>query len=429
MIFGGQLLKLILRTLLLIGAVVAATFAFINHWNIIGICAVVVALVAVFLIVHVYRLSVQKTAFMFNSIENDDFTFRFTITSKIFKDDKLLNRSLNRIKDLVLAARQEVREREKYFETILNQVTTGILITNEQGIVFHINKQALTLLGLSRLTHIKQLSAISKGLDLQFSTLNEEESCMVKFFNETTEVTLNITATRLQLQDKWFKIIALTDIAEDVDLIRMESWRRMSRVMTHEIMNALAPITSLSQTLLNSSDAETIHRGLEVIYTTSQSLKKFVENYRSLTRIPPPVLEDIDLKTLVEHEINLIGTRVALAVFTSDTTILADKMQISQVVMNLLKNATEAVAESQTSVAEVWVDIARNAKGRLYADVCNSGLPISDEIRENIFVPFFTTKAQGNGIGLSLSHQIMLMHEGSLQLLGKGAETRFRVQF
>ena len=424
------LVKLILRILLLLSATVTATFSFLHHWNIVGICAVVVALFAIFLIIRVYSLSVQKIAFMFNSIENDDFTFRFTLTSKRFKNDKLLNSSLNRIKDLVLAARQEVREREKYFETILNQVTTGILICNEQGIVFLINKQALTLLGLSRLTHIKQLSAIAEGLDVQFGTLAEEESRMVKFFNETAEVTLNITATHLQLQDKWFKIIALTNIADDVDLIRMESWRRMSRVMTHEIMNALAPITSLSQTLLNSSDAGTIHRGLEVIHQTSQSLKKFVENYRSLTRIPPPVLEDIDLKILIENEINLIGNQIELNVLTSETTVLADKIQIAQVIMNLLKNATEAIAEAQTSVAAtVWVEIFRNAKGRLYADVCNSGLPISDEIRENIFVPFFTTKPHGNGIGLSLSHQIMLMHEGSLQLLAKGEGTRFRVQF
>jgi PAS domain S-box-containing protein len=428
MMSGGQFIKLILRILLLLSAVAVATISFMKHWNIIGITAIGIGLFAIWLIIRVYDLSLQKIAFMFNSIENDDFTFRFTLTSKRFLNDKLLNKSLNRIKDLVLDARQEVREREKYFETILNQVTTGIVITNEQGIVFHINKQALTLLGLSRLTHIRQLSAIIEGLDIQFRTLAEGESRMIKFFNETSEITLNIMATPVQLQGKLFKIIALTDIAEDVDQIRMESWRRMSRVMTHEIMNSLAPITSLSQTLLKTSDSVTIHRGLEVINQTSMGLTKFVDNYRSLTRIPPPVLEDIDLKTLIEKEINLIGTSVELTVLTSNTFILADKVQISQVIMNLLKNAVEAVLEANDPEAKVWVEIARNAKGRLYADICNSGLPISDDIRDNIFVPFFTTKEQGNGIGLSLSHQIMLLHEGSLQLFTKTG-TRFRVQF
>jgi nitrogen fixation/metabolism regulation signal transduction histidine kinase len=428
MIFNSQFVKLILRVLLLLSAVVVATISFMKHWNIIGITAVVVGLFAIWLIIRIYNVSLHKITFMFNSIENDDFTFRFTLNSKRSQNDKLLNESLNRIKDLVLAARQEVREREKYFETILNQVTTGILIINEQGIVFHINKQALTLLGLSRLTHIRQLSAISDGLDRQFSTLTEGESRMVKFFNETAEVTLNITATYLQLQGKSFTIIALTDIADDVDYIRMESWHRMSRVMTHEIMNSLAPITSLSQTLLNTSDAVMIGRGLETIHHTSKGLTNFVENYRSLTRIPPPVLEEIDLKTLIENEINLIGTNIELSVLTSDTLILADKVQIAQVIMNLLKNAVEAVAEAQNPKAKIWIEIANNTKGRLYADICNSGLPISDEIRENVFVPFFTTKEQGNGIGLSLSHQIMLMHEGSLQLFTK-QDTRFRVQF
>jgi nitrogen fixation/metabolism regulation signal transduction histidine kinase len=428
MVSGNQLFKLILHILLLISATVAAIFAFINHWNIFGVIAVLLALAAGYLIIRIYNSSVQKIAFMFNSIENDDFTFRFTLHSKRFRNDKLLNMSLNRIKDLVLAARQEVREREKYFETILNQVTTGIVIMNEQGVVFHINNQALTLLGLYRLTHIRQLSAISEGLDTQFHKLSEGESRMVKFYNETAEVTLNITATHLQLQKRAFIIIALTDIAEDVDQIRMESWRRMSRVLTHEIMNSLAPITSLSQTLLESSDPKTINRGLEIINQTSKGLTKFVENYRKLTRIPPPVLEEIDLKTLIENEINLIGTNIELSVLTSDTQILADKVQISQVIMNLLKNAVEAVREANNSEAKIWIEIACNSKGRLYADICNSGTPISDEIRENLFVPFFTTKEEGNGIGLPLSHQIMLMHEGSLLVFTR-TETRFRVQF
>jgi len=428
MISGNSLIKLILYIILLLSAAAAATFAFINHWNMVGIISVGVALIAVVAIIRVYNLSVQKIAFMFNSIENDDFTFRFTLSSKHFQKDKLLNRSLNRIKDLVLAARLEVREREKYFETILNQVTTGIVIMNEQGVVFHINKQALVLLGLSRLTHIRQLSVLLEGLDMQFSTLAEGESRMIKFFNETSEVTLNITATHIQLQGKSFKVIALTDIAGDVDYVRMESWHRMSRVMTHEIMNSLSPITSLSQTLLNTSDASVIHRGLETIHVTSKSLTKFVENYRTLTRIPPPVLEEIDFKILIENEINLIEKNIELTVLTPDTLILADKVQISRVIMNLLKNALEATLESRNPDARIWVEIARNTKGRLYADICNNGLPVGDDIRENMFVPFFTTKEQGNGIGLSLSHQIMLMHEGSLQVFTK-PDTRFRVQF
>jgi len=428
MISGSTLIKLILRILLLLCATSAAVFSFMNQWTFVGIFAIVVAIVAIVGIIRVYNLSLQKITFMFNSIENDDFTFRFTLASKQFKNDILLNSSLNRIKDLVLSARQEIREREKYFETILNQVTTGVVIINEQGIVFHINKQALLLLGLPRLSHIRQLSAISEGVDMQFTTISDGESRMIKFFNEASEVTLNITATNLQLENKSFKIIALTDIAGDVDQIRMESWHRMSRVLTHEIMNSLAPITSLSQSLLNHTEPEVIHRGLEIINQTSKGLIKFVENYRSLTRIPPPSIEEVDLKVLIENEINLIGADIEISELASDTLILADKVQISQVVMNLLKNAIEAVKESQDRKAKIWVEVARNSKGRLFADICNSGISISDEIRENLFVPFFTTKEDGNGIGLSLSHQIMLLHEGSLQVFTK-PHTRFRMQF
>ena len=428
MISGNSLIKLVLHILVLTSAAVASTFAFVNSWNIIGIVAVVIAIIAAFSIIRTHNSSMQKIAFMFNSIENDDFTFRFTLVSKRFQKDKLLNSSLNRIKDLVSAARQEVRGREKFFEAILDQVTTGVMVINEQGIVFHINKQALTLLGLSRLSHIRLLSTISEGIDIQFSTITDGESRMVKFFNEVSEVTLNITATHLQLPNKSLKIIALTDIAGDVDQVRMESWRRMSRVLTHEIMNSLAPITSLSQSLLNNTEPEIIRRGLEIINQTSMGLSKFIENYRSLTRIPLPVIEEIDLMKLIENEISLIDAGIELTVFTPDTTLLADKVQISQTVMNLLKNAIEAVKEACDPKAKIWVEIARNSKGRLYADICNTGISISDEIRENLFVPFFTTKEEGNGIGLSLSHQIMLMHEGSLQVFTKPS-TKFRMQF
>ena len=420
--------KICFCILALIGSVVLGTLSFVKGWNFIAFISIFIALVSIVLIFNVYKTAVHKVAFMFDAIENDDYTFRFTGNSLRIQTDELLNHSLNRIKNLVIEARQEVREREKYFEHILNQVTTGIIILNEQGIVFNKNQHALQLLGLSQLTHIRQLSQIAKGLDEHFISLQEGESRKVSFYNEVSEVTLNITATLVHLHAQTLKIIAFTNIEENITEAREESWKRLSSVLTHEIMNSLAPVTSLSQSLLQTSDTETIRQGLEIINDTAGGLTKFVENYRSITRIPTPQLQEIELDKLVRKEVELLSSEITIKIETENCMVSADKGQISQVLVNLLKNALEAVQESENKEATVWVEMGRSTKGGLFVDVCNTGNPISDEVRDNIFVPFFTTKESGNGIGLSISRQIMRLHDGTLTLSTKPF-TRFRMQF
>jgi nitrogen fixation/metabolism regulation signal transduction histidine kinase len=244
-------------------------------------------------------------------------------------------------------------------------------------------------------------------MDEHFFTLQEGENRKVSFFDEISEITLNIAATSIKLQDKTLKIVALTNIAADIAEAREESWQRMSRALTHEIMNTLAPVSSLSQSLLQASDPEMIHQGLEIINSAAGGLTKFVENYRSATRIAKPVLQDVDLELLVETETRLLSSEINIKAEADHYIISADKGQISQVLVNLIKNALEAVRESASEEAKVWIEMGRSAKGGLFIDVCNTGLPISDEVRDNIFVPFFTTKESGNGIGLSISRQIM----------------------
>jgi len=426
--FSKSFIKIFFCLLMLIGSVVLCTFSLIHGWNLLTILAIFIAIVSIALVSNVYRNSILKIAFMFDAIENDDFTFRFTGPSTRLNSDELLNRSLNRIKNLVIEARQEVREHEKYFEYILNQVTTGIIILNEQGIVFNRNQHALRLLGLSQLTHIRQLSQITEGFDKHFITLNEGENRKVSFFGEASEITLNIAATFVNLQSKQLKIIALTDIATDIEEAREESWQRMSSVLTHEIMNSLAPITSLSESLLHTSNQEMIRQGLEIINSTAGGLKNFVENYRLLSRIPKPQLEDIELDGFVKEETELLSSEIEVKITTTNCMLSADKGQVSQVLVNLLKNAEEATREEGSADAKIWIEVGRNTKGSLFIDVCNTGLLIPDEIRDNVFVPFFTTKENGNGIGLSISRQIMRLHEGALTLSTKPF-TRFRMQF
>lgn len=417
-------IMLVSLLLLLVVMVVAGTVAAIKEYYAGTVICGLVAGWNVFAVIRIYRSLVRKVGFMFDAIENDDFTFRFREDINAPESEWMLNRSLNRIKELVLSARMEAREREKYFERILDQIATGVVVLDERGVVFRTNKACLQLFGVVRLSHIRQLDMLSEGISGVFTEIEPEQNKVVKFYNESEEKALNLTASYAESEGRIFKVVTMTDITGEIDDAEMESWQRLSRVLTHEIMNSLAPITSLSQTLKESKDEELRDRGFDVIYSTAKGLKEFVENYRTLTRIPEPTKEHIDMERLVEKEIGLFNVPIELEKLTDNFFLMADSVLVSQVVVNLLKNAIEAAGNE----GKVWVRIGRNIHGVLYVDVCNTGIEIPEEVRKNIFVPFFTTKEGGSGVGLSLSRQIMRLHGGTLTLFTR-PNTVFRMQF
>lgn len=420
--------RLICQIAILIVMCCCAAVCFVKGYYVAGILSAIAALVAALSILRLYNGSLKKVAFMFDAIENNDYSFRFTGSSEYILSDAILNRSLNRIKELVQNARDDIKESEKYFQTILEQVNTGIVVINDSGVVFQINNQALKLLHVSQLSHIRQLSFICEDILSVFIEIEAGESRTITFFDEVSKVTLSVTSINVQLQDKTLKILAITDIGNNIDMAEQDSWNRMSKVLTHEIMNSLAPITSLSETLISTTDPQIRRRGLEVINSTAENLKSFVEKYRLMTRVAVPVLAEVDLAELVAKEISLFSDDIELDVCTGSCIAYVDQGQISQVIVNLLKNGCEAIASDRSSGKKVWVVINRSNMGKLYIDICDNGAPIDDNIRENIFVPFFTTKEKGSGIGLSLSRQIMRLHGGSVTLATRPF-TRFRIQF
>lgn len=419
-----SIIYLLLRLLALGGIVALGVVLLYNEIGFGFVLSMAVVLVLMFFIVRSFTLTMKKVGFMFNSIENDDFTFRFTAVKTKVANERYVNEALNRIKNLVLDAREEARRREKYYEVILNQLSSGIMIFNNQGVVFQVNDACLRLLGISSLTHIRQLEGVHTVIARELFDITEGQSKVVKFYDEISQVSLSLTCTHVETYQQSAKVVTITDIAGEIDSAEMDSWQRLSRVLTHEIMNSLAPITSLSETLLNTNDASMQKRGLVVINETAKGLTGFVENYRKLTRLPQPILALTDVEALVRKEVALFDGCVEILMKTSACTIEIDKTMISQVIVNLIKNALEAACGEK-----VWIVIGRKENtGALYIDVCNEGDKISDEMRENIFVPFFTTKEKGSGIGLSLSRQIMRLHNGALTLSTR-PYTTFRLQF
>ncbi len=374
------------------------------------IVIIVVLLVAVVGYVRLYRhyrRNIKKVRFLFDAIDNGDFSFNFP-TEKRNKEDKILHQSLNRIKLFLQHTREEQMEREKYYEQILNAVDTGIMVVDSQDNILQHNQAALRLLDTDVLTHINQVRE-----KLKDEHLAKHE-------------------TQAMLKDKHVRIIALSDVSHELSNQEVDSWIKLIRVLTHEIMNTITPVTSLSETLLKELDNEEqnaaepqpteqakLKQGLETIHKTGTELLAFVNNYRRFTHVPQPQPALFYVEPFLERMAMLCNHEVEIEVTPKDLLAYADESLISHVVTNLLKNAVEAfndLLSIPTTKPFIRLHAYTNEQESVIIDVSNNAGLIPDDIASHIFIPFFTTKPEGSGIGLSLSRQIMRVSGGSLSL-------------
>lgn len=394
-----------------------------------------VAVVGYIRLYHHYRRNIKKVTFLFDAIDNGDFSFNFP-TEKGFKEDKILHQSLNRIKLFLQHTREEQMEREKYYEQILNAVDTGILVVDSHDNILQHNQAALRLLDTDVLTHMNQV----KG-KLKDEHLAKHE-------------------TQAMLKDKHVRIIALSDVSHELSNQEVDSWIKLIRVLTHEIMNTITPVTSLSETLLTRvTEDKDLKQGLETIHKTGTELLAFVNNYRRFTHVPQPQPALFYVEPFLERMALLCNHEVEISVSPKDLLVYADESLLSHVVTNLLKNAVEAFREKGKLSAErnkqdgnnqgrnkqecrsadlqsaaskkafIRLQAYANAQESIIIDVSNNAGLIPEDVASHIFIPFFTTKPEGSGIGLSLSRQIMRVSGGSLSLHQDKAQgiTTFRI--
>ena len=355
-----------------------------------------------------YRRNIKKVTFLFDAIDNGDFSFNFP-TEKRFKEDNILHQSLNRIKLFLQHTREEQMEREKYYEQILNAVDTGILVVDGHNNILQHNQAALRLLDTDVLTHMNQV----KG-KLKDEHLAKHE-------------------TQAMLKDKHVRIIALSDVSHELSNQEVDSWIKLIRVLTHEIMNTITPVTSLSETLLTRvTEDKDLKQGLETIHKTGTELLAFVNNYRRFTHVPQPQPALFYVEPFLERMALLCNHEVEISVSPKDLLVYADESLLSHVVTNLLKNAVEAFREKEredkqecrsadlqsaaSKKAFIRLQAYANAQESIIIDVSNNAGLIAEDVASHIFIPFFTTKPEGSGIGLSLSRQIMRVSGGSLSL-------------
>ena len=337
----------------------------------------------------------RKVSYMLDALEDKELNFRFDESRLIGRQ---FNKTLNRLRSIFDKERHEIIEQEKYFGLMLDHVRTGVVAT---------------------FGHIRQLKPVSESLYEAFQTVAEgSHEERASYYNESGKITISLTASKAKIGKNEVKVIAFNDISSEIAENEQESWSKLIRVLTHEIMNTVTPIASLSETLLKFDNVEEeVRSGLDTISQSSRSLIKFVESYRNLTRIAPPVKKAFFMRDLAERVINLSREQAVISGATctyveksEDVLLYADEGQITQILINLVKNAIQADARNISITAEI------NLSEHIIINVTNDGRPISKESQEEIFVPFYTTKQEGTGIGLSLSRQIMRLHNGTLNL-------------
>ena len=374
------------------------------------------------LLIRRNRRNTGRLKFLSEAVAGGDFSFTFPEDDKR-RTDQVTAESLNRIRDMLSRTRQETIDKERYYAQILENVRTGIVAYDEQGFVTQTNRAAAELFGLPVLTHIRQLDRVSGGLAdmLLVAAAGDTRTLTLHDVESTRQLSLQVSQSRIR--DRNLRILVVNDIHNELDNKEIDSWISLTRVLTHEIMNSVSPITSLSESLrtLVPDTSSELYKGLDVIHSTGRGIEGFVESYRQFTHIPTPAPTLFYVRGLVERAVQLVqsvpeNTRIDFrwSVEPEDMLLHADENLIGRVLNNLLKNAVEAIGEKDNG----WVEVRAflNEREDVVIEVSDNGDPIPPEVEERIFIPFFTTKTDGSGIGLSISRQIMRLSGGTLTL-------------
>ncbi len=434
--------------ILVILALLMAWLIFQKELYFLSVLPLLVLIIQSINLVHFLNTTNRRIHYFFEAIKNEDSTLTFPKKSnnKIIVE---LNNSLDKVNKQILQIHIKTRQQEQYFQALMEHAATGMFTYDENGFILHSNSLVKRLLSLDVLTHINQLDKIDHKLFVSIKNIQASEQKLITLNVKDGTIQLLMKASSFIADKKELTLISVQDIKNELDEKELDSWRKLIRVMMHEIMNSITPITSLSESLagyyytdgeiktpseIDEKTIETTIRGLEVIREQGKGLISFVDSYRKLTRLPKPEKKLFSVQNLIEN-INILSgsfkhaqhVNISFEIQPKELEILADEKQISQVLINLVKNAFQANAANKIAKVKIIAGLTEN--GRPEIRVVDNGPGIPEEILDKIFIPFFTTKESGSGIGLSLSRQIMQMHGGSLKVKTTKKETTFSLLF
>lgn len=400
------------------------------------ISGLILGLVVIFQVVDLFNYvetTNRKLTRFLESIKYSDFVSGFTTDNKLGKSFKELNRSFNEVMDAFREAREEKEVHLNYLHTVVQHIRTGILSYDPDGNVELINNSCRQLLQMPVLRNIEELKVKNNELYKILRNLPPGSKTMLRKDNETH---LSIHAIDLRMRGRFLKLVSLQNIQAELQQKELEAWQNLTRVLRHEIMNSITPIASLTGTLndiikedfvLREKDVfeimneglDDLKEGLQTIQSRSQGLIRFVDAYRDYTTIPRPRFEIIKLRDLFENVNNLFRSEIKSSNIHYECTLESREMELSadrelieMVLINLLKNAREAI--DNRDEPKISLRAKFDEDRRILVEVKDNGSGIIPEAQERIFIPFYTTKKTGSGIGLALSRQIMQLHNGSL---------------
>ncbi|ARS37686.1 ATP-binding protein [Pontibacter actiniarum] len=438
-----------LRLLLLVAVVLLLLLLlYRTDWYVTVLCLSLLALYQLYDLVHFVERTNRDLSSFLQSIRHSDFTQRFA-TGGANASYRELYQSFNDISDAFQKVKTQQEAHYHYLQAIVEQVGVGILTFDEEGEVQLVNHVTKELLHTAHLRSIDALLRLSPDLVQALYTIGHDEKKLVTLERNQEQLLLNLHAKELLLQGRVLKIVTLQNIQSELEEQELQTWQKVIRVLTHEIMNSVTPVISLTSTVSALLEQEVIGRraagesidqevledmqaGLRTIEKRSAGMLSFVKNYRRLMRLPASELRPVKVRGLLRTVHTLLqpqlqDQRVDLKMYLPDekTEVLADAEQLEQVLINLIKNGVEACQQSATPCVEVVAFMPEGERDKLRIDVTDNGSGIPEDVLDKIFIPFYTTKKQGSGIGLSLSKQIVRQHGGSIRVRTKPGETTF----
>ncbi len=408
-------------------------------------------LLQIILFIYYANKTNRDLAYFFDSVKNEEAGLFFDRNKRKFRG---IYQSMDEVNRQIQTLRMKYAAQDQYFKTILESIQTGLISFGKDGKVDLLNKAAKNLLGIKAAHKIDKLNEHQQGLGDILREISPSEKRLFRVKTGSDSVLLSIDSTLLKLVDKELKIVTFHDINQELDKNEQESWRKLIRILNHEIMNSLAPIISTANTLkdlLSVKDAgelpvpdlrrnyifEKIITGLSIIHERSEGLKSFVENYKMLNTLPQPVITTFnmqelfnDCQVLLNETLHTFHIQCFSDTDDPDMELTADKSQIQQILLNLMKNAIESLSETAIENKVIRLKAFYNERGKKVIQISDNGKGILPEHTDHIFIPFFTTKEKGSGIGLSLSRQIMHLHGGTMSVYSLPyQETVFTLSF
>jgi len=439
MIFKNVALTIVIRLIIFAVTTVLFVYSFESEiWYYISTFIAVILAVEIYDIVYFFNGINRKLSYFFDAVRNEDTTLVFpeNIGSKSLKR---LHKSMNNLNRLISDIKMENESSERFLYELINHSKTGLMSVDSYGYIQNINTAAKNYLGVDNEINIHILQQVNPKLFEVLSSVKPNERKSVKMITDSDVKHLVVQTSVLKFKDIEYRLFSIQDIKKEIDENELDSYQKLIRVMTHEIMNSIAPITSLSNTLsrffINNGVAKTPDElselvvtntidGLAIIEEQGKALKHFVENYRKMTKIPQPKYSTIVVKDwlnsfalLYKGEMEEYNIKFRVAVDNLFIDMITDDKLLNQVVINIIKNAMSAV--ENCDIKEISMLLEIDKEGNKIIRVIDSGCGIAPDLMDKIFIPFFTTKDNGDGIGLSLSRQIIKKLKGTFTVRSK----------